>query len=184
MEAHFQVHRQVLTALAGSTSSSSAHSVCLGLAGDCMWMRDSWTSWQTGDGLQRLLSLVDALVANLETPLHNATPTNMAWVFQARALLPACAALRIITRTDMMSLSFSGASGYTVVLLAGHGHLLLARRLPARIPAPNIRSTRIADAAGGRIQRGEQPLSRHGASRVRCCLRHKHSPCSAAHHPC
>ena len=41
----------------------------LGLVGDCMWMRDSWTSFMS-DRTRSALESCDAVIGNLETPLH------------------------------------------------------------------------------------------------------------------
>ena len=91
MEAHFSAHRVALRLLAQSSGSvgeqqrgAGGGAVCLGLVGDCMWMRDTWTGWASPEA-RRLLGGLDALVANLETPLHVKTPTDPKWVIQARA---------------------------------------------------------------------------------------------------
>ena len=56
---HFQAHSAALRALA-ACPHDPAHTLLLGLAGDCMWMRDSWSGWASPE-TQRLMDSCDAV---------------------------------------------------------------------------------------------------------------------------
>lgn len=79
--AHFAAHAAALVAL--GRLPAPAASLRLGLVGDCMWLRDSWADFLTTP-TRALLESCAALVGNLETPLHVATPRSPAWLLQAR----------------------------------------------------------------------------------------------------
>ena len=69
----------------GGGAAKAAPTLRLGLVGDCMWMRDSWSSFMT-ERTRAVLESCDAVVGNLETPLHARLPRSPAWLLQARAL--------------------------------------------------------------------------------------------------
>ena len=75
-----------MRALAGVPAPAGHTRLCrLGLAGDCMWMRDSWASFPS-DAVRALLASCDGgVVANLETVLHHSLPLDPAWLAQVRA---------------------------------------------------------------------------------------------------
>jgi hypothetical protein len=79
----------------GGGAATAAPTVRLGLVGDCMWMRDTWSSFMT-ERTRAVVESCDAVVGNLETPLHARLPRSPAWLLQARALfaLQRCTALR------------------------------------------------------------------------------------------
>ena len=76
-------------------ASKAAPTLRLGLVGDCMWMRDSWSTFMT-ERTRAVVESCDAVVGNLETPLHARLPRSPAWLLQvrARACFPGCVALK------------------------------------------------------------------------------------------
>ena len=68
----------------GGGAAKAAPTLRLGLVGDCMWMRDSWSTFMT-ERTRAVLQSCDAVVGNLETPLHARLPRSPAWLLQVRA---------------------------------------------------------------------------------------------------
>lgn len=96
---HFAAHAAALLALSKMAppppleEPSEASSFRVALAGDCMWLRDTWDgSWLSGRVGALLGACAGGLVANLETPLHEACspPPALSWRLQAG--LPDCVA--------------------------------------------------------------------------------------------
>ena len=91
MAEHFARHSAAFSALsrASATGSKAATlagappALRLGLLGDCMWMRDSWGSFMS-DRTRAALDSCDAVIGNLETPLHARLPRSPAWLLQVR----------------------------------------------------------------------------------------------------
>jgi hypothetical protein len=98
--AHFAAHSAALRALSAPPSPSQrrhasgsdrgsgsgaceAPSVRLGLVGDCMWVRDTWTRFLS-PATRAAAEACAALVGNLETPLHATMPRDPLWLAQVR----------------------------------------------------------------------------------------------------
>ena len=87
---HFAWHSAAFSALSRASAAPSKTAspagappaLRLGLLGDCMWMRDSWSSFMT-DRTRAALESCDAVIGNLETPLHARLPRSPAWLLQA-----------------------------------------------------------------------------------------------------
>ena len=76
--------RAAATPNGGGGAAKAAPTLRLGLIGDCMWMRDSWSSFMT-ERTRAVVESCDAVVGNLETPLHARLPRSPAWLLQVCA---------------------------------------------------------------------------------------------------
>jgi hypothetical protein len=157
--AHFALHAAALRAVSHG-AAPAAPSVRLGLAGDCMWVRDTWADFLS-PRTRAALESCDAVVANLETPLHARTPRDPLWLAQARLVLPApVPQLRL-----PLLLTWQRA-----VPPARHGVLFVACRVSGRVCATQHRTAwrcHAAAAADGRVHHRQQPQRGHGLCRVR-----------------